>query len=69
MSPVVPFDVIDQEPGDEEARDDEEDVNADEAPGDCLRIGVIKQDGDDRERAQTVDIRAVGDLVWGRYRP
>ncbi len=52
-------DLAQQHRGDEEARDDEEDVHPDEAaarPGQ----GVIEHDGDDGERAQPLDVATDG---------
>jgi hypothetical protein len=45
--------------GDQEARDDEEDVDADEAALDPLRERVVPQDREHRHGAQPVDVRAV----------
>ncbi len=43
-------DLAEQQPGDEEAGDDEEDVDADVAAGEEREPGVAEQDGDDRRR-------------------
>ena len=48
--------VFDQERSDQIAADDEEDVHAQEAAGEQALAGVEENDGNDRDRAQTVDL-------------
>ena len=60
VEPAVPPHLADQQRGDEEARDDEEDVDAEEAAGQPGRVEVEGDDGDDRQRAKTVEPREVG---------
>ena len=43
---------------DEEAGDDEEDVNAHEAPGEANESGVVAEDKQHRESAHALDIAA-----------
>ena len=47
--------IPEQETGDEEARDDEEDVDADEAAA-HRQTGVVEDDERDREPAQALDV-------------
>jgi hypothetical protein len=47
-----------QQAGDQEARDDEEDVDPDVTACQERHPGVAEEDGDDRDRAQALDIRA-----------
>ena len=47
----------DQQAGDEEAGDDEEDVDPDVAARQERHPGVAEEDGDDRDRAQALDVR------------
>ena len=49
----------DQDLGNEEARDDEEDVDPDIATGHRAKPGVEQHNGDHRQRAQAVDVGAI----------
>ena len=51
-------DLAEQEPGDQEAGDDEEDVDADVAAGEEGDARVAEQDGDDRDGSQPLDVGA-----------
>ena len=51
-----------QQGGDEEARHDEEDLDAEEATGDPSQVHVVEQDRRDRDRAQAVQGRLVSEL-------
>jgi len=48
------------DPGDQEAADDEEDVDADEAARHRVRPGVVRDDREHGNRAQAVDVGAIG---------
>ena len=50
--------LADQQAGDQEAGDDEEDVDADVAARQERHPGVAEEDGDDRDRAQPLDVGA-----------
>jgi hypothetical protein len=52
--------------GDQEARDDEEDVDADVAAGQAVRPEVEQQDGTDGDRPQALDVGANDGAAWGR---
>ena len=47
-----------EQPGDEEAGDDEEDVHTDVAAGDTGYARVVQDDRDHRDGAQALDVRA-----------
>ena len=61
-------DLAPEQPGDEEARDDEEHVHADEPAAHAGHVGVKEDNGEHRDRAQALDVRrnpfaAGGDAV------
>ncbi|MCX7282514.1 MAG: hypothetical protein NTX28_00430 [Novosphingobium sp.] len=53
------IDFAGDDPGDQETRNDEEDVYADKAPGEPRQARVEGQHRQDRQRTKTVDIAAV----------
>ncbi len=55
-----------EEPGDEEAADDEEDVDADEAAGHPGQAGVKQDDDEDGQPAQALDVGAKSVVGAGR---
>ena len=58
-----------QHAGDQEARDDEEDVDADEAAREAPQLEVVGHDRNDRDRPQTLDVGAEPRLRPGRAAP
>ena len=58
-----PVELAQQQPGDEEARDDEEDVDADIAAGEEGQARVAEEDGADRDGAHSLDIGAEAAFV------
>ena len=55
--PVV-LDLAPEQPGDQEARDDEEHVDADVPATDTGHVGVKQDNGHHRDGAQALDVRA-----------
>jgi hypothetical protein len=51
------LDLVHQQPGDQEAGDDEEDVDADEPPGQPGHARVREHDGQHGDRPQALDVR------------
>ena len=56
---ALPLQVLEDDPGDQVARDDEEDVDAGKAAGKGAGKCVVAQHRQDRDRAQPVDVRAI----------
>ena len=54
-----------QDAGDQIARDDEKDVDADIAAAERGDMGVIEHDRHDGETAQTIDVLAIGQVGTG----
>jgi hypothetical protein len=57
----VPRDLLVQERGDQESRDDEEDIDADETPGDLRGRRMEGDDGKHGDGAQAVDMGQIGE--------
>ena len=57
---ALPLD--EQQRRDQVAAEDEEEVDAEEAAGQPVDPRVVEEDGRDRDRAQAVEARAVGDV-------
>ena len=58
VDPAGPVVLPDQETRDQEPADQEEDVNADVAPGDPAEVGVVQDDEEDGDPAQALDVGA-----------
>ena len=58
------LDVAGDEPGDEKAGDHEEHVNADEPSAQARHTCVVGHDGDDRDRAQALDVGTETPGCW-----
>ena len=73
VDPVSRLPLDEQQRCDEVAAEDEKEVDAEEATRQPVDAGVVEEDGRDRDRAQAVQARAVGDMRcvgdWLRHFP